>query len=193
MVRIHRRQRASPEPQSRVVTLTRLILEKLLELGEVTLEAFFPAKYPEARLWRNILGLDATYQFSPRTFSATLSRLRRAGLVARRGSQRRARWSLTSAGRSVLVSRQERDPLADLPPRDGIARLVVFDIPERERKKRDAIRRELIACDFQALQKSVWLGHRPLPEDFIELLDGLNLSKYVHILTIHHSGTIGDQ
>lgn len=187
MVRIRRRlQTRRPHP---LITLTQLILEKLLELGEVTLGAFFPAKYPEARLWRSILGLDPSYEFSPRTFSTILWRLRRQGLVARRGS-RKAHWSLTPEGKTVLENPRTENPFADLPPPDRIARLVIFDIPERDRKKRDAVRQELLACDFKALQKSVWLGYRPLPEDFLELLDELNLRKYVHILTVREPGTV---
>lgn len=178
-----------PKPQF-TITLTQLILEKLLEFGEVMLDAFFPAKYPEARLWRNILGLDASYEFSPRTFSAILSRLRRQGLVSRRGTHRRASWSLTPQGKAAVAAPHDRDPFAELPPRDRVPRLVVFDIPERERAKRDAIRRELLACDYRPLQRSVWIGYRPLPEDFLELLDALDLQKHVHILTIRNAGTI---
>lgn len=190
MVRIHRKLRLKPTHP--VITLTQLILEKLLEFGEVTLDAFFPAKYPEARLWRSILGLDPSYEFSPRTFSTILWRLRQQGLVARRGS-RKARWSLTPEGETVLENSRTENPFADLPPPDRIARLVIFDIPERDRKKRDAVRQELLACDFKALQKSVWLGYRPLPEDFLELLDELNLRKHVHILTIRDPGTIATE
>lgn len=172
------------------ITLTQLILEKLLELGEVAIDVFFPAKYPEARLWRGILGLDAGYEFSPRTFSAILSRLRRQGLVSRRGTRRRASWSLTPNGKAAVTSSSDRDPFADLPPRDQVLRLVAFDIPERERKKRDAIRRQLLSCDYRPLQRSVWIGYRPLPDDFLKLLDALNLREYVHILTIRNAGTI---
>ena len=74
---------------------------------------------------------------------------------------------------------------------DGITRLVVFDIPERERKKRDTLRAELIGYGFEGLQRSVWIGHRPLPADFIEFLDSLNLKNKVHIFSVRESGTLG--
>lgn len=192
MIRIRRKPK--PKRWSIVLTLTQLILEKLLEFGEVTLDAFFPAKYPEARLWREILGLDPAYEFSPRSFSAILCRLRKQGLVARRGKRRRSYWSLSAKGKLTLEGIEPKsNPLAHLPPLDKIPRLVIFDIPERERKKRDAIRQELLACDFRQLQKSVWLGYRPLPEDFFGLLDEFNLKKCVHILTVRDTGTIEDK
>lgn len=165
-------------------SITRLILEKIAELGEASLDALLPPNYPEARIWRNLLGLDQSYPFSPRTFSSILSRLRGQGLVTKRGNNRRTLWSLTQKGGSLLGAEQF------LPPVDGIPRLVIFDVPEVERKKRDAIRNELVSFDFEQLQKSVWLGYRPLPEDFIELLDVLNMKKHVHILSIKEQGTV---
>ncbi len=167
-------------------TLTRTILETIFDLGEATVDAFLPPNYPEARLWRNTLGFDVSYQFSPRTFSAILSRLRRQGLVAKRGNNRRARWFLTKKGKGLLGETQF------LPPVDNIPRLVIFDIPEVERRKRNAIRRELVAYEFEQLQKSVWLGRRPLPDDFMEFLDALDMKKHVHILSIQQKGTVAD-
>ena len=73
---------------------------------------------------------------------------------------------------------------------DGITRLVMFDIPEYERKKRTAIRTELVGCNFQQLQKSVWIGSCPLPEDFIALIDELKLKNNIHIFSVREKGTI---
>ncbi len=174
----------------KVKTLGYLLLEKLLEFGELTIDAFLPRRYPEARLWRNLLGLDPAYEFSPRTFSAILSRLRRQGLVERRGSARKARWAITAEGMAQLEALRRTED--QLPPKDSVPRLVIFDIPERERKKRNAVRRELTSCEFQQFQKSVWIGHRPLPEDFFEFLDALNLRKYVHVVSIRELGTLGE-
>lgn len=166
------------------LTLSRLILEKLGELGVGTLDAFFPAKYPEARLWRKLLGLDARHRFKRETFSVLLSRLQASGLVARSGSRRRSVWRLTRRGEEEAARRASADA------GDGVARLVVFDIPERERAKRDAIRLELVAAGYRQLQKSVWCGERPLPADFVELVDALGLRKHVYIFSVRRAGTL---
>lgn len=165
-------------------TLTRLILEKLAELGEATVGSFFPAQYPEARLWRQLLGLDRHYHFKRRTFSTLLSRLQSEGLVARSGARKKSRWRLTRRGTEYL---QPRAPKAE---DDGVQRIVVFDVPERERKKRDALRLELVAAGFTQLQKSVWCGRRPLPRDFAELVDALRLRPHVHIFSVRSAGTL---
>ena len=160
--------------------LHELILEKLVEIGEGTLDVFFPAKYPEARLWRSLLGLDPRYQFSRRSFSTILSRLRREGLVEREGRGPGARWRITASGGEVRTLDGMR----------GSAQyLVVFDIPELERRKRGAIRSELVVAGYVQFQKSVWIGTKPLPERFIELLDQLDLFKRVHIFGVRSQGT----
>ena len=79
-----------------------------------------------------------------------------------------------------------------IPKSDGVCSLVIFDIPEYERKKRTAIRVELIGCNFRQLQKSVWVGYHPLPQEFITLLDELALKDRVHIFSVVKSGTLRD-
>lgn len=170
-------------------SLTELILKGIARVGEGVLEAFLPRQYPEARLTRELLGLHSRRSISRRTFSTILSRLRNQGLVERSGKTRAARWRLTNNGRKYLEKRRISSQYAQ---EDGVGRLVIFDIPERERKKRDTIRCELVAADFRQLQKSVWIGYRPLPESFLALLDGLYLKEKVHIFSIRDKGTLSD-
>lgn len=170
----------------RTATVSRLILECLADFGTAALSSFFPEKYPEARIWRALLGLDGSYEFRRDSFSTLLNRLKGQGLVRRLGKTRGSRWRITDRGRAAL-----RSPGAGILPRpDGIQRIVAFDIPERERKKRDAIRWALAAAGYEQLQKSVWRGVRPLPEDFLNLIDALNLGTRVHVFSVRSSGTL---
>lgn len=167
-------------------TLTRLILDKIGEAGEVFLDSFFPAKYPEARLWRNLLGLDRTYEFKRATFASILSQLKTDGLVEKVAAPGKLRWRLTTQGRSVI-----KEPSKDqLPRADGHKRLVCFDIPEYDRAKRRWLRAELIACGYHPLQKSVWIGETPLPQTLITELDALELRDQVHILRVESGGSL---
>lgn len=168
------------------MTLRQLILEKLAELGEGMLDAFFPKTYPEARLWRNLLGLDRLYKFSKPTFSSILSQLRRDGLVERTNSKQKARWRITKKGLHHI----ERDLAPRHPARDGIMRVVSFDIPEVHRKKRRWIREAILDLGYQPLQKSVWIGFTPLPEDFFSDLDLMTLRDNIHIFAVTKEGTI---
>lgn len=167
-------------------SLIRLILEKFREVGDSTLEALLPRNRAETRIWRQILGLPDKYEFSPRTFSVILSRLKNQGLVAKSGIGRKVSWFLTQKGKNMLIDVVE----SELPKEDGVVRLVMFDIPETERRKRDITRLELVACGYKQFQRSVWLGYRPLPEKFIKSLDSLNLKGKVQIVSINKTGTL---
>lgn len=145
--------------------LKELILQKIAELGEVLLDGFFPANYLEARLWRSLLKLDSSYRFSKPTFSVILSRLRKEGFAAREGSRKKAKWCITEKGLGHLRQTQNSIKHSE----DGIMRIVSFDIPEKQRKKRRWIREELFGLGYHPLQKSVWVGFSPLPENFLKI------------------------
>lgn len=167
--------------------LRHLILEKIAEVGEATLGAFFPAKYPEARIWRKIIGMKASYTFSKPKFSTMLAKLHKEGLVERRGSRKAARWKITKKGRLFIEASRKK---ADFRKKDGVMRIVCFDIPEYQRKKRRWLREALLGLEYSQLQKSVWIGYSPLPEDFLEDLDLLSLRDQVHLFSVRQKGTL---
>ena len=165
--------------------VTKFILEKLAESGELALEAMFPKNTTEGRVWRKIFNLPAGYEFSKQNFSAVLSRLKNQGLVERSASKKYAKWFITSKGKNRLNSYK-----IELVKTDGVPRLVMYDIPETQRRKRDLLRLELVACSYQQLQRSVWLGYSPLPEKFIQDLKNSGLENKVHIVSIDKKGTL---
>ena len=167
------------------LNVSKLVLKTVGEMGIATLDSFFPKKYPQARLWRQLLSLDSDYQFKRQTFSVIFTRLQKQGLVERKNNK----WGITNLGKKFIKNMKTAD-VFDLPQKDGILRLVIFDVPERERRRRDWLRLELIACDFKLLQKSVWMGERPLPQEFLENLEEMNLLPHIHIFTVYKRGTI---
>lgn len=64
--------------------------------------------------------------------------------------------------------------------------LVLFDIPEKKRKTRNWLRLQLKLWDFEMLQQSVWLGRGPLPKEFTDRLNSLDISKCVKIFKIQN-------
>ena len=167
---------------------SRLILEKIAEAGELALDGLFPQNRVEGKIWRSALGLPGSYKFSRSNFSFILSQLNKQGLIRKTGGRRQARWSLTDKGEKKIGS--ANDFMEPAQP-DGIPRLVMYDIPESEKGKRNLIRNELVACGYDQLQKSVWIGYSPLPEVFLKSLNDLRLNGKVHIVSIHKQGTIG--
>lgn len=53
--------------------------------------------------------------------------------------------------------------------KDGKIRILVFDIPEKEKRRRDYFRRHLRLLGFKPFQKSVWVSYENC-EDWIERL-----------------------
>lgn len=114
------------------------------------------------------------------TVRITLSRLRKRGLVENNNRI----WSITAAGREYLKNRlQQKIPNHSEYPTSFKKRtknmVIAFDIPEVYRKKRDWLRIELVNLGFAPLQKSVWFGPAPLPEEFVQLLGRLELIKFM--------------
>ena len=173
------------------LSLTNVMLDQLGALGRVTLDAFFPPQYSYARMWRPLLGLDHPPKITRHAVSMNLWRLQKQGLVQKSGGNKSSYWNITRAGKQYLRNQKYSSRDKDF-KKDGIIRLVMFDIPERERRKRDAIRAELIKCNFEQLQKSVWIGKSQLPKEFITTIDDLDVSKYVHIFSVREKGTIYD-
>lgn len=62
---------------------------------------------------------------------------------------------------------------------DGKWRLVVFDIPEKKRKGRDALREELKKLGFYELQKSVFVFPYECKDEVDFIVEFFNLRKYV--------------
>jgi phenylacetic acid degradation operon negative regulatory protein len=163
------------------MTIRELILEKLSEIGEGMLNAFFPANYPQARIWRSLLGLGNSYKFSRKNFSRTLSGLSGDGLVRRIGSKQKAVWQITEEGKELLRKNLIK---TDNAKEDGKTRLVVFDVPESERRKRRWLRGRLMELGYRPAQRSVWFGKTPLPTQFMKDLKEFKLWQHILIFEV---------
>ena len=53
--------------------------------------------------------------------------------------------------------------------------IVMYDIPHNLKKERDWFRRQLINFGYVMIQKSVWVGPSPLPKDFLEYLEEIQI------------------
>ncbi|MEK7549297.1 MAG: CRISPR-associated endonuclease Cas2 [Patescibacteria group bacterium] len=68
--------------------------------------------------------------------------------------------------------------------------IIIFDIPENERKKRNWLREVLKNLGFKFIQKSVWLGKIKIPKEFVEDLRKLNLIEFVEIFEVSKTGSL---
>lgn len=122
--------------------------------------------------------------------------LRRDGLVARKEKNGRKFWHLTPKGEKELEKLKVYYGKNNFPKRkykseesDNLT-IIVFDVPEKERRKREWLRKKLIEMKFKKLQGSVWAAKRKFPERFIEDLNLCKLMPYVEIFTVGKAGTL---
>jgi predicted transcriptional regulator/CRISPR/Cas system-associated endoribonuclease Cas2 len=183
-----------------------IILEKLLTAGEIsteillglTLDFFDFAKamtFPPQEAQRALRKQKQIYVNvdlkSKVAFWKMLSKLRKENLIIKDG---RGKITITKQGQKFL-DRNTKKPSRHNKYKieknlNGEIILVVFDIPEKQRLKRDWLRFQLEQFNFKVLQKSVWWGTAGLPKKFIKDLKKYEILDYVHIFSVKKKGTI---
>ncbi|TAN57956.1 CRISPR-associated endonuclease Cas2 [Patescibacteria group bacterium] len=128
-------------------------------------------------------------------FKHFIYHLRKEGLVENVKKDTGMFVKITSAGEKLLSKlRQRKDqglPEKTYPvlEKDEL-KIIIFDVPEKEKRKRAWLRSVLRNLEFTMIQKSVWSGKTKLPQEFINQLHKLNLLSYVEIFTISKTGTL---
>ena len=70
--------------------------------------------------------------------------------------------------------------------------VIIFDIPEIEKYKRDLLRDALKKIGLRMLQKSVWIGKYDIPKELIDYLRRLQIIEYVQIFEVSRAGSLED-
>lgn len=123
------------------------------------------------------------------TLRVTLSRLKNRGLVAKKGSG----WHITKEGKEFLKNKTPL--LRHFPHRKSNKNkeknlIIAFDIPEIYHNKRNWLRFELVGLGFHPVQKSVWFGPGPLPEDFLTSLEELKILNFIKFFKVKESDIV---
>jgi|GEM_PF-669132 len=157
------------------------VLFSLKESGEGFLRSL-PSSYPGFALLKDFAGAGYKKpQFKPSTIRSNLFRLQQQGLVAKDPKEKI--YFLTEEGKKFTAHVENRYLLLKN-PWDKKLRIVIFDIPENKRWWRAIIRDELLAFQYQQLQKSVYIGKYPLPESFRKEIEEGGIGKHIFIFTI---------
>ena len=136
---------------------------------------------------------DAVVREDRRRFTHLLYNLRKDKLVEKDDKKI---LRLTQRGREILekLRAQKSKSLPDnsryKTESDSELKIIIFDIPEEERQKRDWLRLVLKNLNFSMLQKSVWVGKGNLPKEFIDDLSRYKIISYVDIFTISKYGSL---
>ncbi len=128
-------------------------------------------------------------------YYSLLYKLKRDGLIEQRSKSGRSILAITSRGMEKLrVLRQRRSSANPTPDYTGEPNsrfvIVAFDVPETERRKRAWLRSALQNIGLHMVQKSVWIGKKKLPKEFLRDLADLRLLEYVEIFEITKTGSL---
>ena len=116
--------------------------------------------------------------------SLTISRLRKKGYIEKYKDQSKIILKLTQLGQDLLLKHLPEDNYNW----DGIWRLVIFDIPESQRRIRNILRRRLKEWGFNQWQKSVWATKKPLTEALRSLVKQLEVEDWVLVIETDNVG-----
>ena len=128
-------------------------------------------------------------------FYSMMNKLEKDGLIVKLGKQSGKNFKLTSKGTQKIKQLKKR--LETVLPDPDYSRqnhrnfvIVIFDIPEADRRKRVWLRSALRNLNFRILQKSVWIGKIKIPKEFINDLKELKMVNHVEIFEISRGGSL---
>lgn len=109
-----------------------------------------------------------------------VARLKRAKLIEERKISGCLRFCLTEKGKKSALRHQIIKCQNNLKDKYYV---VIFDIPETERKIRSLFRLFLKEANFIRLQQSVWVTQKDIKEQLLELIKSANAEKWIKIIT----------
>jgi len=166
---------------------------KLAKCIIFVLAAGFAAQNPRfsSILIRTLMGQikkkfrEPPVHLDPQNISATLYRLKKRQIIQWRDApDGKTALELTDRGRKRLLVYRFDDLAVSKPRRwDGMWRIVVFDIPEKEKLSREIFRNKLKEIGFLQFQKSIWIYPFPCSNEIEFLGECLGIGKYFYLFT----------
>lgn len=101
-------------------------------------------------------------------------RLKLQGYLDLKRSDKKTFAELTEAGKFLAIQKN--------PVRDGVWKLIIFDIPETKRKIRDHLRSRLMALGFKKWQTSIWASPYILNEEIEGELKELSSKLFIRLI-----------
>lgn len=159
-------------------TVAKSILATIGFAGLITIIAIAPNSLQMLGLF----GLGKK-RYNSKTVYKTIKRLEKQKIIEIRENDDKAIMTITEKGKKRLLKYNIDDLKIKIPKKwDGKWRIVSFDIPEKQKKAREALRRKLKELDFFPLQKSLFIFPYPCKNE-IDFITGIfQIENYVIFL-----------
>jgi CRISPR-associated endonuclease Cas2 len=157
----------------------------LVDAGEMTIEAFLnPSYYADlpdnhSKLFENKSLPKKKTEFKKSAIRQSIWRLKKLGFV----EKKEGKFSLTLAGKILAKYIINRKKVLNK-KWDGKYRVVIFDIPEKQKETRNWLRKELYLLNYRKLQMSVFISKYSLTEDLIREIKRRRISNCVNYLLV---------
>ncbi|MCL5666647.1 MAG: hypothetical protein M1383_02655 [Patescibacteria group bacterium] len=149
--------------------------EFLKAVGEATGLFRWPLEYSASWRYEQLYG-------SRKKFQNTVSSLKRQGFIKMIRKRDEKFIKLTSKGELELLI--QKAGVKKIDKWDGKWRLLIFDIPEKAREKRDLLRGLLKRNNFAKLQASVFVSPYPLNREAVTYIKTVGLVDYIRLLKV---------
>jgi len=121
--------------------------------------------------------------------------LKRGGLIEEKEKNNKKFFIITKKGKGKLsfLKKQHKESLPEVSyssEENNKFIIFIFDIPEKEKRKRDWLREVLKKLGLKMIQKSVWIGKTKIPKEFLDDLFKLKIIDYVEIFEITKAGSL---
>ncbi|MBI2120138.1 MAG: hypothetical protein HYT94_00760 [Parcubacteria group bacterium] len=161
---------------------TQAVLALLILSGIVVVGAVAPGLSILARGYRR------SKYYSQKQLSDAAYSLKRSGYIEEEtGTNGKPRVCLTKKGEKYFQKILFEDVVLPEPKHWGRKwTFVLFDIPIKYTKAREALRWRLKALGFYQYQKSVWVYPHPCEKEILYVADYFGVGKFVEILSVEH-------
>jgi DNA-binding PadR family transcriptional regulator len=122
-------------------------------------------------------------------------KLKEDGLIEEKMRDKRKFFTITGLGKTRFKSLKEimakRMPTKEYRKEtNNCFTIVIFDVPEKEKRKREWLRNILKNLDLKMIQKSVWIGKIKIPQAFLDDLEKFRMIDFVEIFEITKTGSL---
>lgn len=151
----------------------------LLALVPCSKESFDLAYNPRKFFWQIEKMMDRDDSSSRNTISVAISRGKKKGYLKETENDNKEKTlQLTTKGRIKIYKFLDQDTKTW----DGKWRILFFDIPEKEKIKRNFFRRKLKEMGFKRYQLSAWISPFDYADEIDVLIAELNIDHYVQYI-----------